>query len=102
MAKSKKTKTHKKIDGQLLQMNKRFSNLKMKQKDKITGWVYEEYKKYVAEHEKAPDSLADEQIVEAVLDKINEAQIWDTRWRDIRLLSKKETTTFRRGLIVKS
>lgn len=70
MAKSKKTKTHKKIDGQLLQMNKKFSNLKMKQKDKITGWVYEEYKKYVAEHEKTPDSLADEQIVEAVLDKM--------------------------------
>ena len=39
MAKSKKTKIHKKIDGQLLQMNKKFSNLKMKQKDKITGWV---------------------------------------------------------------
>ena len=33
MAKSKKTKTHKKIDGQLLQMNKKFSDLKMKQKD---------------------------------------------------------------------
>ena len=63
MAKSKKTKIHKKIDGQLLQLNKKFSDLKMKQKDKITGWVYEEYKKYVAEHEKAPDSLADEQIV---------------------------------------
>ena len=76
MTKSKKTKTHKKIDGLLLQMNKTFSNLKMKQKDKITGWVYEEYKKYVTDHEKAPDSLADEQIVEAVLDKINEAQIW--------------------------
>ena len=76
MAKRKKTKIHKKIDGQLLQMNKKFSNLKMKQKDKITGWVYEEYKKYVTEHDKAPDSLADEQIVEAVLDKINKAQIW--------------------------
>ena len=76
MAKSKKTKIHKKIDGQILQMNKQFSNLKMKQKDKITGWVYEEYKKYVTEHDKVPDLLADEQIVEAVLDKINEAQIW--------------------------
>ena len=74
MAKSKKTKIHKKIDGQLLQMNKKFTDLKIKQKDKITGWVYEEYKKYVTEHDKAPDSLADEQIVEAVLDKINEAQ----------------------------
>mgnify|MGYP006913025978 CR=1 FL=1 len=35
MTKSKKTKIHKKIDGQLLQMNKKFSDLKMKQKDKI-------------------------------------------------------------------
>ena len=52
MAKSKKTKIHKKIDGQILQMNKQFSNLKMKQKDKITEWVYEEYKKYVTEHDK--------------------------------------------------
>ena len=76
MAKSKKTKIHKKIEGQLLQMNKTFNNLKMKQKDKITGWVYEEYKKYVTEHDKTPDSLADAQIVEVVLDKINEAQIW--------------------------
>ena len=60
MTKSKKTKIHKKIDGQLLQMNKTFSNLKMKQKDKITGWVFEEYKKYVTEHDKVPDLLADE------------------------------------------
>ena len=44
MTKSKKTKIHKKVDGQLFQMNKTFSNLKMKQKDKITGWVFEKYK----------------------------------------------------------
>ena len=76
MAKSKKTKIHKKTDGQLLQMNKSFNNLKMKQKDKITAWVYEEYKKYVTENEKVPDSEADDHIIDAVLDKINEAQIW--------------------------
>ena len=66
MAKSKKTKIHKKIDGQLLQMNKKFSNLKMKQKDKIIGWVYEEYKKYVTENEKTPDSAADEHIIDVI------------------------------------
>ncbi len=76
MAKSKKTKIHKNIDGQLLQMNKTFSNLKMKQKDKITAWVYEEYKKYVTENERVPDSEADEHIIDAVLDKIQVAQIW--------------------------
>ena len=64
MTKSKKTKIHKKIDGQLLQMNKSFNNLKMKQKDKITAWVYEEYKKYVTENEKVPDSEADEHIID--------------------------------------
>lgn len=76
MAKSKKTKIHEKIDGQLLQMNKTFSNLKMKQKDKITAWVYEEYKKYVTENDRIPDGKADEHIINAVLDKIQEAQIW--------------------------
>ena len=72
----KKTKVHKKIDGKLLQMNKTFSNLKMKQKDKITAWVYEEYKKYVTENEKIPCREADDLIIDAVLDKINEADIW--------------------------
>ena len=42
MSGKKKTKTHKRVDGRLLQMDKTFSSLKMKQKDKITGWVYEE------------------------------------------------------------
>lgn len=76
MAKSKKTKVHKVIDGQLLQMNKTFSNLKMKQKDKITGWIYEEYKKYVTENDKIPNSDADEEIIGAVLEKIKQVVEW--------------------------
>ena len=100
MAKSKKTKIHKKIDGQILQMNKQFSNLKMKQKDKITEWVYEEYKKYVTEHDKVPDLLADEQIVEAVLDKINEAQIWIPMER-YTIIIEKRNHNFKRGWIMK-
>ena len=99
MAKSKKTKIHKKIDGQILQMNKQFSNLKMKQKDKITEWVYEEYKKYVTEHDKVPDLLADEQIVEAVLDKINEAQIWIPDG-EIYDYYRKRNHNFKRGWII--
>lgn len=57
-------------------MNKSFSNLKMKQKDKITTWVYEEYKKYVTENERVPDSETDVHIIDTVLDKSDEAQIW--------------------------
>ena len=36
---------HKVIDGRLLQMDKSFSDLKMKQKDKIANWIYDAYKK---------------------------------------------------------
>lgn len=72
----KKTKTHQQVDGRLLQMNKRFSNLKMKQKDKITAWVYEEYKKYVMQYGRIPGREADEHIIDAVLGKIEDAEIW--------------------------
>lgn len=72
----KKTKIHKKVDGRLLQMNKTFQNLKMKQKDKITGWVYEAYKSYVTQNERIPDAAADVQIIGSVLDNIEKAGIW--------------------------
>ncbi|WP_255345657.1 hypothetical protein [Butyrivibrio sp. AE3006] len=32
---------HKMVDGKLLQMNKRYKDLKNRQKDKIAGWMYE-------------------------------------------------------------
>lgn len=72
----KKTKTHQRLNGQLLQMNKTFNNLKMRQKEKITGWIYEEYKKYVTKNDKIPDKDGDESIIGVVLQKIEEAQIW--------------------------
>ena len=34
-------KNHKMIDGRLLQTNKKYSQLKMKQKEKIAEWMYE-------------------------------------------------------------
>lgn len=67
---------HERIDGKLLQMDKKFSNLKMKQRDKITAWVYEEYIKYYDDNHREPDNAGDTQIVEAVLRKISKAEIW--------------------------
>ena len=40
---------HKMVNGQLLQMNKPYSQLKNKQKEKISNWMYEAYKKHMAE-----------------------------------------------------
>ena len=65
MAKSKKTKIHKKIDGQILQMNKQFSNLKMKQKDidyineKELDTIRQHAKDFIAKRE-APAYIAND------------------------------------------
>ena len=61
---------HKMVNGKLLQMNKPYSQLKQKQKEKIGNWMYEAYKKQVSE------KLTNEEALEYVLDKINAADIW--------------------------
>ena len=48
-------KDHKKVGGKLLQTNKRFSDLKEKQKTKINEWLYMEYMKYRKSTNKLPD-----------------------------------------------
>lgn len=47
-------KNHKIIDGKLLQTDKKYSHLKLKQKDKIAEWMYLETKAY---YEKNVDYL---------------------------------------------
>lgn len=61
---------HKMVDGKLLQVNKRYKDLKNRQKDKIAGWMYETYKKQMSE------GLSNDEAFALVMDKINEAQIW--------------------------
>ena len=39
-------KNHKMIDGKLLQTDKKYSHLKLKQKEKIAEWMYLETKAY--------------------------------------------------------
>ena len=54
---------HVKVDGKLLQVNKRFSNLKMKQQEKISAWMYEAYKR------QAEQGLSDDEalILQSIL-----------------------------------
>ena len=61
---------HKKVDGKLLQMNKTYSQLKQRQKEKISQWMYQAYKKQVAEN------LPDDEALQFVFEKIDEAEIW--------------------------
>lgn len=61
---------HKMVNGHLLQMNKSFGQLKQKQREKITEWMYHAYKKQTAE------KLSDEDALRFVFDCIDEAKIW--------------------------
>lgn len=61
---------HKMVNGQLSQMNKPYSQLKNKQKENISNWMYEAYKKQLA------DELSNEEASENVYDKIEDAKIW--------------------------
>lgn len=45
-------KNHKQIDGRLIQTNKKYSQLKLKQKELIASWMYEETKAYYDQYEK--------------------------------------------------
>ena len=58
------------VDGKLLQMSKPYRQLKQKQKERIGNWMYSAYKKQVDEH------LTDEQALQYVFDKIEDADIW--------------------------
>lgn len=61
---------HFKADGKLLQANKSYSQLKEKQKTKISGWMYEAYKKQVRE------GLSDQEALQMVFDRIDQEEIW--------------------------
>ena len=69
-------KNHIMVGGNLLQTNKKFSHLKNSQKEKINGWLYEEYEKLWKENGRAPGKPQKEIIINSVYAKIEEAEIW--------------------------
>ena len=58
------------VDGRLLQMNKSYGQLKQKQKQKISDWMYQAYRKQITE------DLLDEEALQLVFDRIEAAGIW--------------------------
>lgn len=67
---------HKMIDGKLIQMDKRYSQLKLKQKDKIAEWMYLETKAYYEKYYTFPGDKHIEDVVSKVYDRIVDADIW--------------------------
>lgn len=69
-------KNHEMRNGKLIQTDKRFSQLKMKQKEKISIWLFEESITYYKENRKSPNKTQDTEILWKVYDKIQCAGIW--------------------------
>jgi len=69
-------KNHQIVNGKLLQMNKKFDQLKERQRVKIAEWLYEAYKELRVEQNRVPNGEDDAQIIGAVMKKISDAEIW--------------------------
>lgn len=69
-------KNHVKVDGKLLQTNKKYSQLKVSQKEKIEEWLFQEINAYYACNGIYPAGEQLYEIADAVYDKIEAA---DTR-----------------------
>lgn len=69
-------KTHRMVEGKLLQMNKQFSSLKERQKVKIAEWMYTTYRESYQKDGQVPGKWNEREILDAVMEKIAEADIW--------------------------
>ena len=75
-------KNHEWIDGKLLQTNKKYSQLKLKQKEKIHEWMYIAFRDSYKKTGRFPGKQEDEDILDAVMQKINDAEIW-IQWYEV-------------------
>lgn len=70
------TKNHKKVGGKLLRTDKQFQHLKQRQKEAISLWLYEEYRRLWIATGHEPHKRNNWKIVAAVMEHIEAAGIW--------------------------
>lgn len=70
-------KNHKMVDGKLLQTDKKYNALKMRQKEKIGTWLNEEITLYYRDHANWPTREHEFQtVLDKLYEKIEAAEIW--------------------------
>ena len=69
-------KNHEFVDGKLLKINKKYSDLKVNQKERIYQWMYDAYGDAWLEKGMYPSAEEDYRIIEVVLERIENAGIW--------------------------
>jgi len=89
-------KNHQMVNGQLLQMDKQYSALKQKQKEKIALWMYEETYAYYLQYHKMPMSHRCEIVIDKVYERIQDAEIWIPYGEVYRYYIKRKTKIIHR------
>ena len=69
-------KNHEMIDGKLLQTDKKYAQLKLKQKEKIAEWMFQATRDYYMKKYTFPNDKHLEEVVDIVYEKIEDAEIW--------------------------
>lgn len=69
-------KNHKVVNGRLLKTDKRFSDLKERQKSKIAEWFYAAYRERHIREEGSAEKEADVWILDFVMERMEEEGIW--------------------------
>ncbi|MEC2709692.1 transposase [Bacillus thuringiensis] len=62
--------------GQLLQINKKWSHLKQKQRETISNWLREAYIEKIKDHNRRLKPREHEDVLESVMSKIYDREIW--------------------------
>ena len=69
-------KNHVRVNGTLLQTNKKWSHLKQKQRDWIYGTTRSEHEKFIEENNRLPMKAGKKKLIAAIEAKIDERGIW--------------------------
>ncbi|MDR4987052.1 MULTISPECIES: transposase [Bacillus cereus group] len=69
-------KNHIKVNGKILQTNKKWSHLKQKQKEHISNRLRREYTQFVKTHYRKPRKYEHDEILHEVMNQIQEREIW--------------------------
>ena len=67
-------KNHEMIDGKLLQTDKKYAQLKLKQKEKIAEWMFQATRDYYMKKYTFPNDKHLEEVVDIVYEKIEDAE----------------------------
>ena len=89
-------KNHKMTDGKLLQTDKKYAQLKLKQKEKIAEWMFQVTRDYYTKNYTFPNDRQIEKVVNIVYEKIEEAEIWVPYGEVLRHYKSKRSAINRR------